>query len=116
MARNKHLAEVPVRATVEPPPLAMYRQISDYVPSHGDFIVWSGWITTWHCVVAEIDSDLQSVGIICANMPLSLFTMSDSEQQREIKYVELSKIRKSTPGSFAAMHHDRKQNAVIWYI
>lgn len=98
------------------PPLAHYRPIDGYVPSYGDFIIWSGWFTTWHGVVSNFDSDANEVTIIFSNVPYILFTYDPDEQIKESRTIKLNEILSSRHGTFAVMKHDYTQNASIWYI
>jgi len=98
------------------PHLAQYRQLADYSPAYGDFVVWSGWFITWHGVVSNYDLKTEELYIIFAGVPFLLFTMDEEEQKRETKKIKLSKIKNASQGNWAIQQHDHARNAVIWYI
>jgi hypothetical protein len=98
------------------PPLAQYRTLSDYKPSYGDYIIWSGWLTTWHGVVTNYDDEAKELSIIFSGIPFILFTMDQDEQEKEIRKIKLSYIRGSSHGTWAVMQHDYSRNTNIWYI
>lgn len=98
------------------PPLAQYRQLVDYKPAYGDFVVWSGWLVTWHGIVTNYDQREDELYIIFAGVPFLLFTLSETEQEKETKKIKLTKIKNATQGSFAIQQHDHLRNAVVWYI
>ena len=54
---------------VEPPPLANFVSIADYVPQYGDYVVWCKWFTTWHGIVADFDVNKNEVDIIFEGTP-----------------------------------------------
>ncbi len=98
------------------PPLAQYHNITDYIPRYGDFIVWSGWFTTWNGVVVSYDVNTSEVVIIFASIPFLLFTLEEHEMAKATRRLQLSMIKSSTHGTFAVNQHDYTRNATIWYI
>lgn len=96
--------------------LAQYRRLSEYTPAYGDFVVWSGWFTTWHGVVSNYDQQTDELYIIFANIPFLLFTMSSEEQERETKKIKLSKIKNASQGNWAIQQHDPIRNTIVWYV
>jgi len=98
------------------PPLAQYKSLSEYLPAYGDYVIWSGWITTWHGIVSYYDSKSNELHIIFSGVPFLLFTMGDDELQKETKAINLAKIKNATQGSWAILQHDYKRNTNIWYI
>ena len=101
---------------IDLPPLAIYRRVSDYVPAYGDFIVWSGWISSWHGVVSYSDPESNNVSVIFSTLPFLLFTMDNKMQEKETRILPLAFIRNSSNGVFAICQHDYIHNATIWYI
>lgn len=101
---------------VDLPPLANYRNLQDYVPAYGDFVVWSGWFTTWFGVVANYEQNTGDVHIIYAGLPFLLFTSTDEEQRRDTRRIQLSALRMSNKGKYAILQHDFTKNASVWYI
>lgn len=99
-----------------PPPLAQYKDLSDYNPGYGDFVVWSGWFSTWHGIVSDYDNKSGDLYIIFAGVPFLLLTMTEAEQQKETKQVPLSRIKNASKGTWAINRHDATRNANIWYI
>lgn len=98
------------------PPLAQYKSTSEYIPSYGDHIVWTGWFTTWHGVVANYDTETQTISIIFSNIPFMLFTYTDEEQINNTRNIKLSKIVGSSHGKWAILKHDYIHNTNVWYI
>jgi len=103
-----------VRDRTDLPPLAHYRSLSEYSPQYGDFVIWSGWLTTWHGVVANNDGD--DLYVIFSNIPYLLFTLEAHEQERETRKMKLSAIRGAAHGTFAVLQHDHTRNTNIWYL
>lgn len=95
--------------------LAYYRSISEYTPQSGDYVIWSGWITTWHGIVADFNTADNTVGIIWAGIPCLLFTMDSVEQKQETRYIPLLKLKQSVRGKFAILQYDKQKNN-IWFI
>jgi hypothetical protein len=100
----------------EMPHLAQYRRLADYVPAYGDYVVWSGWFTTWHGIVSNYDNKSNDLYVIFSGIPLLLFTMSEEEQKVDTKTINLLKIKNAPQGKWAIQQHDRTRNAIIWYI
>ncbi len=100
----------------ELPPLAQYKPISQYVPQYSDYIVWTGWLSTWHGIVTNYDKSTDELYIIFSTIPFLLFTMSDQEQAAETKKIKLSEILKSRSGTYAVQQHSHSHNVSIWYI
>lgn len=98
------------------PELAMFRQRSVYIPQYGDYVIWSGWISTWHGVIKKYDKNTDELHIIFAGVPYLLFTMPDKEQESETYKISLSEIRNAPNGKYAIQQHDKQANAGIWYI
>lgn len=99
-----------------PPPLAQYFDLSGYRPSYGDFVVWSGWFTTWHGVVTNYDPETDELYIIFSTVPFILFTMNDDEQTKETQRIKLSQIKSASHGTYAIQQHDYTRNTNIWYL
>jgi len=87
--------------------LAQYKQISNYKPKIGDFVVWHGWFTHYYGIINGIDDN--SVRIIKSGMPVLLFSMDAEEMENNMEIVSTNKIKKSR-GAYAI-----QQNG-IWYI
>jgi hypothetical protein len=96
--------------------LALYKSLSDYIPSYGDYIVWSRWLTTWHGIISNYDPNTDDLYIIFAGVPFLLFTMAEEEQKKETKKIKLAKIKNATQGNWAIQQHHQAHNTVIWYI
>lgn len=96
--------------------LAQYRPLRDYAPSYGDYVVWSKWFSTWHGVVSNYDPNTGELYIIFGGMPFLLFTMAESEQQKQTKKIKIEKIKNAPQGNWAVQQHDHTRNATIWYI
>lgn len=105
-----------MNAKTEQVHLAQYRPLSDYVPAYGDYVVWSGWIATWHGVVANYDPKEDELYIIFAGVPFLLFTMTEEEQKKATRKIKLAKIKNAAQGNWAVQQHLQAHNAVVWYI
>lgn len=97
-----------------PPPLAQYRQRIDYIPSYGDYVVWSGWFSTWHGLVIDYDKKTDNVSVIFAGVPYLLFTMDEKDHPKETVVIPLLKLRQAPNGLYAIAQNDGK--ATVWYI
>ncbi len=98
------------------PPLAQYRNLADYHPVYGDFIVWSGWFTTWHGVVINYDEETNEIHVIFSGVPYLLFTLTDEEQKKETRKINLSQLKSASHGTYAVQQHDLVRNANVWFI
>lgn len=101
---------------VDQPPLAQYKNRKDYVPQYGDFIVWTGFITTWHGVVSSFNKDTNELNIIFSCVPFLLFTMPEEDQIKETKSIKLGDIKNAPNGKFAIQQYSKQHNTTIWYI
>ena len=97
-------------------PLAIYKNVSDYAPAYGDFVIWTGWFVSWCGVVSNYDPEEEKLSIIFSTMSFLLFTMTEQEQKKNTRILNLDKIRNSANGVFAICQHDYAHNVTIWYI
>jgi hypothetical protein len=98
------------------PPLIQYRDLANYVPAYGDFLVWSGWLSTWCGVVTNYNKETKDLSIIFNSVPFVLFTLSPSEQEKETKVIKLEAIKNAPKGKYAVQQRDYSSSAAIWYI
>ena len=98
------------------PPLAIYKRVVEYVPQYGDFIVWTGWFSTWVGVVTHFDKNTNELHVIFSTIPYLLFTMSDVEQKKETRKIDINKIKSSQSGTYAVLQRDYQHNVNVWYI
>ncbi len=98
------------------PPLAQYKPRSEYKPQYGDYIVWSGWFSTWHGLVTNYDIEKEELYIVFAGVPFLLFMMGDTELEKETKKIKTDDIKRASNGKYAIQQHDQTNNAIIWYI
>ncbi len=97
--------------------LASYNSLNNYMPRPGDYIIWSGWWSTWHGIVSRFDPTDEIVSVIFANLPAILFRMGSKEQTKETFHLDLDKIRTPTfLTSFAVHQYDKQRNSSIWYV
>ena len=113
---STNLPESRVNNQTAMPPLAQYRSRNEYKPNYGDYFVWSRWFSTWHGLIVNYDKTTDELYIIMAGLPFLLFTMPDSDYEKETVRIKLSDIKRAPNGKYAIQHHDQTQNAVIWYI
>jgi len=102
--------------TNQAPALAHYRAIDKYKPQYGDFVVWSGWFTTWTGLVSDFDKNTGEVSVVFANVPFILLTLRDPEMPGATRKIPLSQIQGSTHGVFAVLQHNHDQNVNVWFI
>ena len=98
------------------PVLAQYKPRVEYVPCYGDYVVWARWFSTWHGLVVNYDRDTDELHVLMAGVPYLLFTMAETNFERETVRLKLSEIKQARNGKYAIQHHDQAQNAIIWYI
>ncbi len=98
------------------PPLVQYRDLTEYTPAYGDFIVWTGFLTTWCGVVANYDKETESLSVIYNGVPFVLFTLTPEEQMQDMSEVKLGEIRNASKGKYAIQQRDPATNATVWYI
>jgi len=96
--------------------LAQYKPRSEYIPQYGDYFVWSGWFTTWHGLVVNYDKRADELYILFAGVPFLLFTMNESEQEKETRKLRLADVKAAANGKYAIQQHRPEQNAIVWYI
>lgn len=96
------------------PPLANYRDLSEYSPQFGDFVFWAGFFSSWVGVVQAYDPKQDAVTVVFGGLPLLLVTMSPAEQSGNSYVVPLSKIKNSVKGTWAAIRHE--PNSIIWFV
>ena len=101
----------------EPPSLAAYRAIADWVPHHADFIIWhQGWliVTVKYGVVSDYDQNSGVVSIILENTPQLLFTMTTEEMAPKTYLFKAQDICSFKRGRWY-IGQNNGQNTV-WYI
>ena len=99
---------------IRTPPLAVYKSITDYVPTYADFVIWSGWFRTWYGVVVDYDSEKQQLVVAFENTPRLLFTMHEDEIRDNLVMLSLPDIRKRKRGRWYVQKSSNGQN--VWYI
>jgi len=62
------------------------------------------------------DKRTDELYILFAGVPFLLFTMSESEQEKETRKLRLADVRSAKQGKFAIQQHRPDQNAIVWYI
>jgi len=97
------------------PPLAFYKDRSQWMPKYGDYITKSNWFSTWVGIVVGFDG-VDKLEVIWAGLPFLLFTMSPSEHAKETKHESLSDIRNSSNGKYAIQQSDSKTKESVWYV
>lgn len=99
---------------MENPPLAQFKPLSEYKPRYGDYFIWSRWFSTWHGIVSNYDDKTNKVSVIFAGVPYLLFTMDESDQERETRTLKLSDIVNAPNGKYAIQTVEGSIS--IWYI
>lgn len=109
-AKGTQVAAVRSRLTVAgvDVPLARFGNIAAWDPQVSDFIIWHGWFSRWYGVVSLVLGD--NVLIVKENLPCLLFSMPQSEYEKNSIQVPISKIKGSQGGEFHVLQKD------IWYI
>jgi hypothetical protein len=98
------------------PPLAQYLGLDQWRPHYGDYVVWSGWFSTWHGLVIGHDPETDELEIVWGGLPVMLVTMTPQEQKAETRKLELAKIHAARPGVFAVLQHNQTHNSNCWYV
>lgn len=98
------------------PPLIQYKDLRDYQPNYGDFIVWTGFVTTWCGVVTNYDKESRDIYVIFNGVPFVLFTLSPEEQANETRSLKLEYIKNAPKGKFAIQQRDQTNSATVWFI
>ena len=101
---------------IENPNLAQWTTLSDYTPTYGDYVVWSGWMTSWHGFVVAYDVKDSTVSIIFEGLPFLLLTASSDSYEKLTRKINLDKIKNATRGTWSIQRHDYTRNTNVWYI
>ena len=89
--------------------LVRYRQLTNYTPKMGDFIIYIGWmISRWYGVISAIDKD--EIVVIKDGVPSLLFTMNESNYSKNTIRLELGDIIDSSPGAYSVLQDG------VWYV
>jgi hypothetical protein len=96
------------------PPLATYRALSTWAPRYGDFVVWAGWFRVWFGVVNNYDAKNGKISILFEGTPRLLFTMTESEMQKNAFVFDLNDIRNNKRGRWYIQQ--TVDGSTIWYI
>lgn len=88
--------------------LARFKNINEYSPKIGDFVIWHGWFRHWFGVIS--DPNPERLSIIVENLPKLLLTAPESERNKLIRYVPLDKIKSSFGGEYAVMQDG------VWFV
>ncbi len=91
-----------------------YREIGSYQPRVGDFVIWSGWFTSWHGIVTGVDQKAGTFKAVFATLMSNLANLEQDEICKETREIGLSKVRKSWAGAWSAMTVERSEQ--IWYV
>lgn len=95
-------------------PLLYFRNLSEYKPQISDFVIWTGWITSWSGVVRGIEND--DIHILFGSMPYMLSTTTEEEYPKHTRKISFSKIKQALKGTWAFQQYDKTANTTIWYI
>lgn len=98
----------------QPPPLAVYKSIAEYVPDYADFVIWAGWFRIWYGVVIGFEADNGQVAITFEGTPRLLFTMHSDEIRDSLYIFKLADIKKMKKGRWYIQKSHNGQN--VWYI
>ena len=89
-------------------PLAKFRSIVGWTPQVSDFIIWHGFFSRWYGVVSAIVQD--EVIVIKENLPCLLFSLPQSEYNKNSIHVPIHKIINSKAGEYHVLQGD------TWFI
>ena len=98
------------------PPLAFYKAIRSYMPTYGDYFVWSKWFSAWHGVVVNWDMEEGTIDVVFAGLPFLLLTMSEEEQAKETRTIKISELKNAKNGKYAVQQQDKESGQPVWYI
>lgn len=71
--------------------IAEFKDIVEYQPMIGDFVIWQGWFSTWYGIVSSTNDNTMSV--IFESTPRLLFTMNDVEMKKYTRTMDVNKVR-----------------------
>jgi len=89
-----------------------YKPISEWRPSHGDLVIWHGWLTHWYGTIVDIVDDV--IHVARAGLPLLLMQLSGSKLKKSIKEIDIDDIIGCKPGEYAVLQFRVKD--IIWYV
>lgn len=95
--------------------LANFSSLSKYKPAVGDFVIWTGWFSVWFGLVSEI-GPRGALSVVFSKVPSMLFSMTEAEQLRASKIINLADITSAWSGTFAVQQFNQVHRATIWYI
>jgi hypothetical protein len=84
--------------------LARFRDIRNYIPKIGDFVIWHGMLYgRWYGIINNITED--EVIILKENLPKLLFSLSKSERDNKDnqKITSVNVIRTSRGGEYSIL-------------
>jgi hypothetical protein len=99
---------------VTPPPLAVYKAITEWIPKYSDFVVWKKWFRTSYGVVSDFNATAGQVSIIFENTPRLLFTMTEQEMKAQTLVFDVNDVRNWKVGRWYAQQNG--SGNVIWFI
>ncbi len=97
------------------PLLAQYKNRSVYIPQYGDYIIWSGWLSTWHGFVTNYDKKTDRIDVIFSGLPFLLLTMDEKDYERETYQIELQELRQAKNGKYA-IQQQAEDKSTVWFI
>lgn len=88
------------------------RPIVSWSPRHGDYLIWSGWFSTWYGVLIDHPTSDECVFTV-AGLPLLLV---DSSRSKAVCRLSTDEIRSSRSGRFAIIRQSYDTQVPIWYV
>lgn len=99
---------------MQPPPLAHYKSRAEYTPAYGDFVIWSGWFTSWYGFVTNYNKETQQVSILFSGLPYLLLTMDPKDHEKETRTISLLELRQAANGKYTIKNQAGQHT--VWYI
>lgn len=87
--------------------------ILTYTPIYGDYLIWSGWFSTWHGFLIDFKQPSRCVFMVAG---LPLFLVNQSGIGKSIKTLDLEQIRNSKAGMFAVIRHSNEHQFPTWFV
>lgn len=94
--------------------LARYRNLSEYVPDVGDFIIEIGWFKTRFGVVSGVRTNV--ISVVFSSLPFTLCTFTEEEQKKHTEDIHIADVVRSKAGQYTISKAKAEDGLVVMYI
>lgn len=94
--------------------LARFRNLSEYVPDVGDFIIEVGWFKTRFGVVSGVRTNV--ISVVFSSLPFTLYTSTEEDQKKNTQDIHISDIVRSKAGHYTISKAKSEDGLVVMYI